>query len=92
MESFKREISGKVRYLQVELSDAKFEIDSLKTKNGELEKRVEELENKNETQKLIIDQLEQTIDEKIIESEMRRTTPTYFCLNDDELAVLSQYG
>jgi len=91
--------------LQAELSDAKFEIVGLKTKNEILETRVEELENKTETQELKIDQLEQTIDEKIIENEMQKMKmgkkektiqfserPSCFYLNDDELAILSQYG
>ena len=70
LETYKREITRKVRFLQVELSDAKFEIADLKTKNEELEKRVDELENKTETQDPKIDHLEKTIDEKILENEM----------------------
>ena len=74
LESYKREITRKVQFLQVELSNAKIEIADLKTKNEDLEKRVEELENKAETQDLKIDHLEKTIDEKIIENEMQRMT------------------
>ena len=67
IENYKQEITGKVRFLQAELSDAKMEI-------ADYKKRTEELENKVETQDLKIDHLEKMLDEKILETEMQKMT------------------
>jgi SMC interacting uncharacterized protein involved in chromosome segregation len=62
---YKKELTGKMRFLQAELYDAKMEI-------AEYKKRTEELENKVETQGLKIDHLEKMLDEKILESEKQK--------------------
>ena len=101
LDFFKREMTRKVQFLQIELSDAKIEIAELREKNSDLEKRVELLENQNETQDLKIDHLEKTLEENVIESEMKKISietrksfdaPENFGLNDEELKTLSKYG
>ena len=62
---YKKDITGKMRFLQAELSDAKMEI-------ADYKRRTEELENKVETQDLKIDHLEKMLDEKILENEMQK--------------------
>ena len=61
MENSKRELIGKIWFLQVKISDAEMEIAEYK-----------ELENKAETQDLKIDHLEKMLDEKILENEMQK--------------------
>ena len=102
---YKKELTGKMRFLQAELYDAKMEIAGYK-------KRTEELENKVETQELKIDHLEKMLDEKILENEMQKVkidgrkipAPTLkssaksvvpkenFGLNKNQLEALSKYG
>jgi len=74
LESHKRDITRKIRFLQAELSDAKIEIAGLKGKNEELEDKIKGLENKAETHELKLDHFEKTLDEKIVENEMQRMT------------------
>ncbi len=73
----------------------------MKDTNKELEEIIEELENKAETQELKTDQLEKTLDEKIVENEMQRMTidkkissvpKENFGLSENQLKALSEYG
>ena len=81
-----RKQNDKIRFLQVELSDAKSDIMNNK-------KRIKDLESKVETQHLTIDQLEKTLEEKIVElqslsvNEMVRPVDIALCENE-----ISKYG
>ena len=55
----------KMQLLQLKVSDAELEIANYK-------KRTEELENKVENQQLTIEQLEKTLEEKIVEDVVQR--------------------
>ena len=83
LESCKHEI-GKIRGLQTKLSDAEIAI-------IEYKERIEELENKTESQGLKINELERMLDEKIIESEMNRMK-TDKNLKNDDAEKLSTYN
>ena len=68
MESYRCEFEGKIKFLQMKISDAEMKIAEYK----ELENKVGDLENKVETQELKIDHLEKMLDEKILENEMQK--------------------
>jgi hypothetical protein len=75
MENYKREVAGKIKFLQMKISDSEMKISDAEMKIAEykeLENKVDELENKVETQELKIDHLEKMLDEKILESEMQK--------------------
>ena len=74
LESYKQEITGIIRFLHAKLGDAEIKIAGLEEKNGLLEKRVNQLENKTETQELTIKELERDLHEKIVECELQRNS------------------
>ena len=108
MESNRRQVTGKIKFLQTKISDAEEKIAEYK----ELENKVGELENKVETQELKIDHLERMLEEKIVENEIQRVTidktmipvpisktpskivsqEKNFGLSEGQLKALSEYG
>ncbi|CAG5104728.1 Oidioi.mRNA.OKI2018_I69.chr1.g1488.t2.cds [Oikopleura dioica] len=64
MKAESNKVNEKVRLLQLKLSDADME-------NTDHKKRIAELENTVENQGLKIDQLEKTLEEKVLENEMQ---------------------